>query len=131
MSNFELDPPKTLDDVLADGAWHPVMSALSIRRGQPTSFWVSEAPEAPFEAREDHSQAACFLVQNFISTSWAREGWDLGAKGEADNLTREEGVYLLAIDEGAYLRLNIPAEKAQPEESKGLVIIHPSDPLPF
>lgn len=52
----------SLEKVLSDGELHPVMSRLSIRGIEPTTFWISELSEHPFKERVDHSDAVCYRV---------------------------------------------------------------------
>jgi hypothetical protein len=131
MSEFSPELPRSLERILSDGGWHPIMSGLSIRRGEATSFWISELSEDDvFNPKVDHSDAECFLVENFVPMSWARESDDLSASGSAANLESEQPLHLLALQEGAYIRQVLPEPVEIPyiDDAGKTVYL---EPLPF
>jgi hypothetical protein len=117
MSEFNREKPRNLEDVLADGRWHPVMAAgaETIRRGEPLSFWVSEVPEDPRGKKADHSSASAFLVDRFVPMTWFEEGYDLSTHGHAINFDRGQKLHLVSLAEDTYIRMDAPQPKSPPQ----------------
>ena len=101
-----LEEQRTLRDVLADGQWHPVLSAIKLHREQPATFWISEKPEKPLGECGDHSDAQCFLVNSLTFDFWARDGDDVGAHGRVTVDGEEIPLALLVAEDRAFVCLN-------------------------
>jgi hypothetical protein len=108
---------RNLEDVLADGRWHPVMAAgaETIRRGEPLSLWVSEVPEDPLGKKADHSGASAFLVDRFVPMTWFEKRDDLSTHGRAINFDRGKKLHLVSLAEDTYIRMDAPQPKSPPQ----------------
>lgn len=93
---------KSLEDVMSDGEFHPIMSGVSINGKNPTTFWVSELPEHPFKDEVDHSNADCFRV-DLQPEAMAREGYDASVIGHVALIGADIQLQLLTVDDRAYL----------------------------
>lgn len=53
---------RSLEEVLSDGKFHPIMSGIKVEGYTPSTFYVSELTEMPME-EVDHSDAFCYRVE--------------------------------------------------------------------
>lgn len=53
---------RTLEEVLDDGRFHPILSGINIHGYTLSTFYVSELTEMPME-EVDHSDAFCYRVE--------------------------------------------------------------------
>jgi hypothetical protein len=102
----ETTTERTLESVLNDGCWHPILAPGEVDTYVSKTYWVSEAPQEPRGEEVDHSGAEAFRVDfEPLRWRWARDPAEGMALGRTALLPEPPLIDLLVVKGMGYIRL--------------------------